>query len=96
MCLKIYNEAYWRLVDALKDGILYRKLLSYDKRKIQGLVRTRGSNASQVKDKLRANRSAKEYIPGIPTRRGVSRRVLISAEQLMKEYQADLDYLKDR
>jgi hypothetical protein len=32
----------------------------------------------------------------IPMRRGISQHVIDTAERLMQEYQADLDYLKDR
>lgn len=67
------------------------------KEKPQGTVRMRGRNASDVKGAFNTHRiRVKQHIPGIPTRHGISQRVLNSAEQLMKEYQADLDYLKDR
>ena len=50
-----------------------------------------------VKGAFNAHRTpAKQHIPGMPTRHGISQHVLNSAERLMKEYQPDLDYLKDR
>ncbi len=36
------------------------------------------------------------HAPKLFIRRGVSQKVLDAADRLMKEYQSDLDYLKDR
>jgi hypothetical protein len=63
----------------------------------QETVRMRNRSASNVKGTFNTQRvGVKHHIPGLPRRHGISQQVLNSAERLMREYQADLDYLKDR
>lgn len=70
----------------------YRVMIQEKSQKATQMKKKSGSDVCETRPKKRSPwRSPRLFV-----RRGVSQHVLDTADQMIKEYQAVLDYLKDR
>lgn len=70
----------------------YRVMIQEKSQKATQMKDIRGSDAREIRPQKRS----RWHMPKLFIRKGVSQHVLDTADQMIKEYQAVLDYLKDR